>query len=170
MAQPCEFCPSVVSFDEDYNPDFIIQDDYFHQPCPSCDDDEYRATDLCAWCEHLRLRHLVKCLEVHEIWPRPHFYMRPNLLTDIPANDCVLCRIFRYIVLSMSHKMSVEDLDGCCMELYFEECDESIRGWFTSNKFDDMVGPAFQILDTGTSKYGKTTSDVANQFQLPSYH
>lgn len=70
MAQPCGLCPSLVSFDEEYNLNFTIQDDSFHQPCSSCNDDEYRAIDLCTWCEHLRLRHLIRCVEVHDIWPR----------------------------------------------------------------------------------------------------
>ena len=164
MAPSCDFCPLVVSFDEDYNPDFTVQDDYFHQPCASCDNAEYKATDLCSWCEHLRLRHLIKCVEVHDIRPRPHFYMRPNLLTDISADDCPLCRIFRYILSSMSHRMSLEDLGVCCMELSLEQTDGSIRGWFTSNKFDDMVGPVFYILDTGSSKYHTTASDAADRF------
>ena len=70
----------------------------------------------------------------------------------------------------MSHKIPLEDLGQCCMELSLEETDGSIRGWFTSNKFDDMVGPMFYIVDTGSSKYKMTVSDVANQLQLLSCH
>jgi len=50
------------------------------------------------------------------------------------------------------------------MELSLEQTDGSIRGWFTSNKFDDMVGPVFYILDTGSSKYHTTASDAADRF------
>jgi hypothetical protein len=157
MVHPCDFCLQVVSFDEDYNPDFVVQHDYFHQPCASCDIAQYSATELCAWCDHLRLRHLIRCVEVHQIWPRPHFYMKPSLLTESSPDDCPVCRIFRHILLSMSHRIPLEDLSECCMELSLGDTDDSIRGWFTSNKFADMVGPMFYLSETGNGECRSTT-------------
>jgi hypothetical protein len=86
------------------------------------------------------------------MWPRPHFYMRGDLLTNPTATSCPLCRIFRHILLSMSHKLSQEVLAECCMELSLDVSDNSVRGWFTSNQFDDMVGPMFYVQDPSNSE------------------
>jgi hypothetical protein len=153
MLDSCDFCDEVVSFDEDYNQDFVVRRDYFHEPCASCDRAEYQISDLCAWCKHLRLWHLVKCVKVHDVWPRPHFYMKRRLLADQETTDCSLCRLFRHILLSMSHRLSLELLAECCMELSLGDTAGSIRGWFTSNSVDDMVGPMFYFSDEGDREY-----------------
>lgn len=152
MAQPCHFCQSIVSFDEDYSPDFVVQEDYFHQPCASCDIPEDKTTDLCAWCRHFRIRHLVQCIKLHDIWPRPHFYMRSDLLTKDPPGNCSLCQVFRHILLSMAHRIPLDDLSACCMEFALGDTDDSIRGWFTSKKWDDMIGPMFYVSATSTGE------------------
>ncbi|KAJ8109293.1 hypothetical protein OPT61_g7567 [Boeremia exigua] len=51
----------------------------------------------------------------------------------------------------MSHKISLEVLAECCMELSLDVSDNSIRGWFTSNQLADMVGPMFYIQDDSTT-------------------
>lgn len=158
MAEPCDLCQNVVSFDEDYRPYFIVQQDYFHRPCASCDNADYRMPGLCAWCEHLRIRHLIKCLRVHDVWPRPHFYMRQDLLTNPTAVDCPLCRVFRHVLLSMSHRITIQDLTRCCMELSLSDDANSIRGWFTSNQVDDMVGPMFYICNSDDGEYTVITT------------
>jgi hypothetical protein len=42
------------------------------------------------------------------------------------------------------------------MELSLGDTDDMIRGWFTSNKFDDMVGPIFHISETGNGECRST--------------
>ncbi|KAF3052179.1 hypothetical protein E8E11_006864 [Didymella keratinophila] len=37
------------------------------------------------------------------------------------------------------------------MELSAGDTDDSIRGWFTSNKFDDMIGPMFYISESNSA-------------------
>ena len=86
------------------------------------------------------------------MWPRPHFYVKRDLLTNPTVTKCQLCRLFRHILLSMSHKISLEILAEACMELSLDVSDGSIRGWFTSNRFDDMVGPMFYIQDANTGE------------------
>lgn len=39
------------------------------------------------------------------------------------------------------------------MELSLDVSDGSVRGWFTSNQFDDMVGPMFYVQDPSNSEF-----------------
>lgn len=56
------------------------------------------------------------------------------------------------------------------MELSLEETDGSIRGWFTSNKFDDLVGPMFYISDTDSGKSQSVRVGASDSIQLPFCH
>lgn len=45
----------------------LLHDEHFHSHCQKCDDlghtyDEDIGVDLCAWCKHLRIYHLFKCV------------------------------------------------------------------------------------------------------------
>lgn len=79
---PCHYCNSVTSGDARAA---------FHSDCSSCSDAERRHgnQDLCGFCRHLRLRHLVRCCA------RDMGFLDISLGTFADLDrDCVLCRAF----------------------------------------------------------------------------
>ncbi len=74
---PAASCSIVVSFNEDYDPDFVFQDDYMYLQSASYDQAESLDPDICKWRKHLQLQHLIKCVEgqVQDTWPRLDIYI-----------------------------------------------------------------------------------------------
>ncbi|KAM7203221.1 hypothetical protein V8F33_002212 [Rhypophila sp. PSN 637] len=98
----CSICESGVllildlCFDEDeaLQRSQALSGQLFHQDCETCNADVNTSKnfDLCAFCQHLRLRHLLRCLDPDE---SPLYKVKFCRAEDIPerAPFCLFCRL-----------------------------------------------------------------------------
>lgn len=99
MADACVFCPSSLVYDDD-EPTADERDELFHKPCSTCSSSNFQTEPLCSSCQHLRLRHLVMCVDA-KTRNRFLFALRKNLnVEDNKAIHCPLCRMLNHMILS----------------------------------------------------------------------
>lgn len=70
----------------------------FHLPCSACSVLDSQADSLCDFCQHLRLRHLVRCVKP-ETRNRFEFFLRKGQVDNAIRTGCALCRLVDHIIL-----------------------------------------------------------------------
>lgn len=100
MGEDCALClSSVFSYSSsEYGPSEKARYDLFHQPCSACSVVDSRADSLCGFCQHLRLRHLVRCVEP-ETRIRLLFSLFKGLVEDDFVTECQLCRLVNHMIM-----------------------------------------------------------------------
>lgn len=119
----CALCPSSVSYysPSESGPSEQERYDLFHKPCSSCSVIDSQAYSLCGFCQHLRLRHLVRCVEP-DTKRRFLFAFRKGLIENPVVTECPLCRLVSHmIVVGLSAAQLSEarkSEDNCDIVLY----------------------------------------------------
>ena len=100
MDKNCALCLSSAFCHSrsEYGPPEQELYDLFHQPCSACSVLDSQADSLCDFCQHLRLRHLVRCVKP-EIRRRFYFFLRKGLVDDATVTGCLLCRLVNHMIV-----------------------------------------------------------------------
>jgi hypothetical protein len=125
----CPYCPDTLyTFDTgDY--DLVSSYEYFHKPCPApnCSQLEASKSTLCDSCRHLRLWHLLVCMQ----WPRGYQFevnLERNYRKDqFMGKTCSFCRLIQPLLLPGTYDpavletgdplLMVDDEDETCLQL-----------------------------------------------------
>jgi hypothetical protein len=108
----CPHCPDTLyTFDTGDREDLYASSyEYFHQPCPAhrCSQPDVIQDALCEQCRHLRLCHLLNCMQ----WKPGHDGVDVNLDTRFRkerfmAKTCPFCRLIQKLLLSGTYNPAV---------------------------------------------------------------
>ena len=101
--------------------DPAVSQELFHQSYSQCDHCELQDDIHCHTCQHLRLKHLIKCLP-YKIRDRYFFPLRKGLIEDSGITRCPLCRIVKHVVLSNYDRSELSDIGdrGYDLKIYLQ--------------------------------------------------
>lgn len=99
MGGNCDLClTSVTHYSRgEHGPSEQERHELFHQPCPTCSAVDSQADLLCDHCHHLRLRHLVRCVDP-ETRSKFLFPLRRGL-EDSVRTECPFCRLINHLIM-----------------------------------------------------------------------
>ena len=147
MNSNCEYCPhSLWSVSDDDGSEMLGKCwKLFHQPCDSCSLATIQSQNLCSFCQHLRLRHLVTCVPLKE-WQRLHPLLRKGLVED-EVSRCSLCDMIRHTVRQVCSEHVISLHTGAQNSLLL------LLG--QSHARSSVAGIAWNNVERGTMGVGK---------------
>ena len=119
MAEDCASCPySLIRNDESSESEATRQERYelFHQSCPTCSLAKFQDESMCDFCQHLRLRHLARCV-TPEIRRAFQFPLQKGLADISVMTKCPLCRIVKHMLAVGLSGGQLSELKGTNYEL-----------------------------------------------------
>ncbi len=104
MADDCAVCPSSLFYYRHSESGSTREErhELFHQSCPACSPVKAQDQSLCDLCQHLRLEHLIRCVEP-ENFKEILFPLQKGLADTYVERLCPLCRMVNHMfVISLS--------------------------------------------------------------------
>ena len=100
MDDQCVLCPSSLFYYAPSKSEPTGQERYelFHQPCSACSLTKSLEESMCDFCQHLRLKHLIRCVKP-EIRMRLLFPLRKELVDNHVVTKCPLCRFVNHMIV-----------------------------------------------------------------------
>jgi len=100
MDEDCPLCPSSLFYykHSESEPTGQERHELFHRPCPACSLAMSQEESICDFCQHLRLKHLIRCVKP-ETRMGFLFPLRKGLAEDYIVSKCPLCRIVNHMIV-----------------------------------------------------------------------
>ena len=100
MAEECALCPSslIYQIHSESEPTREERHELFHEWCPTCSPAKAQDESTCDFCQHLRLRHLIKCLKPEIRMPFA-FPLLNGLANTSVVTKCPLCRTVNHMLM-----------------------------------------------------------------------
>ena len=111
MAEECSLCPESLFHSDTIEPELFQKEchELFHNDCPKCSLANKQDESMCDVCRHLRLRHLVTCIEPgrrQDIW----LHLQEGLAEPSAVIACPLCRMTSHLMMIHLNQDQISEL------------------------------------------------------------